>query len=493
MQTRKLIGAACCILAVLYASVPAFAVDVQAGVSALQAGNHAQALRILVPLANVGNDEAQRLVGEMSYNGQGMKRDLLAAFKWNEVSASNGNRIAQYNLGYLYERGDGVPASRSQAMAWYTKSALQDYAPAQHRLGDLYVASDREKAIYWYDRARRNGDEAARKKLADVSSEKFAQLRAERERDEAEEREKARVEAERQRAEDEARRRREARESESIAQYNAAMIAQIQRRGAEDAALLSKIDRQTQVAVAEAHRALANQAVRERSRAEDADRRRETERSRVAGNNATAPQPEPPRYQSQVVVVPSGPASCPPGSSPARHSNGQTIAVPAVAYCVKDTSGGAASNHTQTGGGIGSGSVPAATPVHVVKSDTAEPNSTRMDWGPLQREAMAICNLGKNGKWRCDGPVQLELLHDSPSIEAALRGQQCQGGTPVAGGPVINGERWDAFRCNHAIGYGDRDIGAKYGLAAMQRAFMCPKGQLGDGRCATFYDGQDKQ
>lgn len=215
---------------------------------------------------------------------------------------------------------------------------------------------------------------------------------------------------------------------------------------------------------------------------------------------ASAP-PEMPKYQPQVVIIPTGPTSCPPGSSPARHSNGQTIAVPAAAYCIKDpvASGSAAA---QVSGGAAPRTAPspgasAADKTVIAKSEGGSPPPTpktkRIEWGPLQKEALAVCHQGKNGKWRCDGPVQMELFHDGPTLEAALRGQQCAGGTMMAGGPVIEGEQWTAYRCNHAIGYGDRDIGARYGLVAMQRSFMCPKHQLGDGRCTTFYDGQDQR
>lgn len=469
-------------------SAEVFAADLSAGISALKSGKYAQALSILVPIANQGDDEAQRLIGEMAYNGQGMKKDLAAAFKWNEVSASSGNRIAQYNMGYLFEKGEGARASTAQAIAWYTKSALQDYVPAQHKLGDLYASSDRDKALYWYDRARLNGDEAAGRKQSEISSQKFAQLDAEKARDEAEERAKARREDERRWAELDAQRRREARDAQSVADYNAAIMGQIQRRGAEDAALLRRVDRQTQMAVAETNRALAAQT-RERDHARvepnDSDRRRQADL---------------PKYQQPAVVIPAGPTSCPPGFSPARHSNGQTIAVPAAAYCIKDPAApekaAAQSSSERDAGNAGSTRKPGTdSTTKLAKSETAPPlpKTKKIEWGPLQKEAMVICHQSKRGTYRCDGPVQLELIGGAKTIDEALGGQECRGGTWIAGGPVIDGEQWDAYRCGHAIGAGDRDIAPRYGLVAMQRNFMCPKGTPGDGRCATFYDGQDKR
>lgn len=177
------------------------------------------------------------------------------------------------------------------------------------------------------------------------------------------------------------------------------------------------------------------------------------------------------------------------------------MTAPAAAYCIKDP---AASGNPAAAASAGSGArnpasgvTPGADTSRVARTDTGSPAPTtrekKVEWGPLQKEALAVCHQGKNGKWRCDGPVQMELFHDGPTLESALRGQQCANGTMMAGGPVIDGEQWTAYRCNHAIGHGDRDIGARYGLVAMQRSFMCPKHQLGDGRCTTFYDGQDQR
>jgi len=50
---------------------------------------------------------------------------------------------------------------------------------------------------------------------------------------------------------------------------------------------------------------------------------------------ASAP-PELPKYQPQVVTIPSWPQTCPPGSVPARHPNGTSVTVAPGAYCIKD-------------------------------------------------------------------------------------------------------------------------------------------------------------
>lgn len=165
----------------------AFADPLADGVSALTAKDYAGAMRILLPLANGGNDEAQRIVGEMIFQAQGVPANPAAAFAWTKLAAENGNAIGQYNLGYLYETGSGVPRSMDQAVTWYTKSARRNYMLAQRRLGEYYAATSLEQSTYWYNLARLNGDDvslkhysAGARQLRDESAARMAAERAER-------------------------------------------------------------------------------------------------------------------------------------------------------------------------------------------------------------------------------------------------------------------------------------------------------------------------
>jgi len=266
-------------------NITAYGAELDPGMTAFKAGRYAEALKILVPLANAGDSEAQRVVGEMCFNGQGIKRDTFAAFKWNELAAASGDRIAQYNMGYLFEKGEGVSASHAEAINWYTKAAIQEYIPAQHKLGDLYAGSDRSKAIYWYDKARQGGDEVARDRFAELSSIRVAELNAEQKRS-AEQ--YAQVRKEEQREADAERAAQQARaddDRQSTSDYNAAIGAQILQGINKNGARLANIDRQTTAAYAETNRRLAAQAAeRERAKAErderEAERRRDAARER---------------------------------------------------------------------------------------------------------------------------------------------------------------------------------------------------------------------
>lgn len=268
-------------------NITAYSAELDTGMTAFKAGRYTEALKILVPLANARDSEAQRVVGEMCFNGQGIKRDTFAAFKWNELAAASGDRIAQYNIGYLFEKGEGVSASHTEAINWYTKAAIQEYIPAQRKLGDLYAGSDRSKAIYWYDKARQGGDEVARNRFAELSSNRVAEINAEHKRS-AEQ--YAQVRKEEQREADAERAVQQARaddDRQSTRDYNAAIGAQILQGINDNGARLANIDRQTSAAYAETNRRLAAQAAerkhaREEQEEHEAERRRDARRSEEA-------------------------------------------------------------------------------------------------------------------------------------------------------------------------------------------------------------------
>lgn len=122
------------------------------------------------------------------------------------------------------------------------------------------------------------------------------------------------------------------------------------------------------------------------------------------------------------------------------------------------------------------------------------PKKPKVEWGPLGQEAIAVCRQNtKTTKWVCNGALDNQIIVDEPTLESALARQHCKGGTWAAGGPMIDGVQWEAYRCGHALGAGDYDVAKRYGLITARRSYMCPKFEAGDGRCATVYDGQDKR
>lgn len=115
----------------------------------------------------------------------------------------------------------------------------------------------------------------------------------------------------------------------------------------------------------------------------------------------------------------------------------------------------------------------------------------KTEWGPQQKEAIAVCRQGKSGGWACNGPLDNQIIFDEPTVESALKRQGCEGATRTAVPATVDGKPWDSYRCNHALGAGDWDVAKRYGLTMLQRTFMCEKDKPSDGRCESFYDGQD--
>ena len=94
----------------------AAAADYGAGFIAYVRGDYAKALAEWVPLANQGHAEAQRNLGVMYYQGQGVERDPLTAALWYERAAAQGHSGAQYSLGIMYADGQGVTRDTRKAI-----------------------------------------------------------------------------------------------------------------------------------------------------------------------------------------------------------------------------------------------------------------------------------------------------------------------------------------------------------------------------------------
>jgi hypothetical protein len=109
----------------------------------------------------------------------------------------------------------------------------------------------------------------------------------------------------------------------------------------------------------------------------------------------------------------------------------------------------------------------------------------------VKLESIAICRQNtKSGKWECNSALDNQIIVDEPTLESALARQRCSRASHAAGGPVSKGVQRDAYRCGHSRGAGDVDVVKRYRMIMAQRSYMCRL--LGEDRCTTFYDGQDK-
>ena len=66
--------------------------------------------------AKQGNADAQRYLGSMYNNGDGVKQSYKKAGEWYAKAAKQGNADAQCILGFMYYNGHGVKQSYEKAM-----------------------------------------------------------------------------------------------------------------------------------------------------------------------------------------------------------------------------------------------------------------------------------------------------------------------------------------------------------------------------------------
>lgn len=125
-------------------------------------GDYATALRLLRPLAEQGNANAQYNLGNMYMDGLGVPQNDAEAVKWFRRAADQGFVDAQSNLGAMYIDGKGVRQNHAEALRWLRLAADQGDAEAQSNLGNMYikgaaVQQSIEEAMKWYRRAADQG------------------------------------------------------------------------------------------------------------------------------------------------------------------------------------------------------------------------------------------------------------------------------------------------------------------------------------------------
>jgi TPR repeat protein len=113
------------------------------------AGNYAEALAALKPLAARGNANAQLRLGKSYAEGHGVAHDDARAAIWYRKAALQGNPEAQLQLGELYASGRGVPHSDFEAYVWLTAAVRGGNAAAkalQGRVAKLLQPVEAEQA-----------------------------------------------------------------------------------------------------------------------------------------------------------------------------------------------------------------------------------------------------------------------------------------------------------------------------------------------------------
>ena len=96
----------------------AFAGPLEDSMAAYDRGDYATAVRLVRPLAEQGNAQAQNSLGAMYYNGKGVVKDFKEAVRWYRLAAAQGNISAQLNLASMYYEGEGVVENFVRAHMW---------------------------------------------------------------------------------------------------------------------------------------------------------------------------------------------------------------------------------------------------------------------------------------------------------------------------------------------------------------------------------------
>ena len=101
-------------------------------------GKVVEAETMLLELAKSGDVAAQAWLGAMYGAGNGVKRDYVKSFYWQQKAAKQGHSVAQYNIAVLYARGRGVAKSNEEAAYWFRQAAEAGMPQAQLHMGLMH-------------------------------------------------------------------------------------------------------------------------------------------------------------------------------------------------------------------------------------------------------------------------------------------------------------------------------------------------------------------
>lgn len=147
----------------VFFSLPAHADEFADGEAAYRLGDYPTALKLLQPLAEQGNSEAQDSLGHMYFMGSGVQQDYAEAMNWFRKAAEQGNADAQCVLGYMYWNGRGIPNDNLKATKWYRKAAENGDVEAQDDLSKPYwhLEVGKEESEKWFRSALRGYEKKA--------------------------------------------------------------------------------------------------------------------------------------------------------------------------------------------------------------------------------------------------------------------------------------------------------------------------------------------
>lgn len=94
------------------------------GKKAYDGGDFTTALQELQPLAKNGDKDAQKIIGDMFANGQGVRKDDATAANGYLKAAIGNHMEAQLRLSDMYSKGNGVQKDDAIAAYWQWKASV---------------------------------------------------------------------------------------------------------------------------------------------------------------------------------------------------------------------------------------------------------------------------------------------------------------------------------------------------------------------------------
>lgn len=145
---------------------PPLSPSMAAGTAAARNREFALALANFKPLAEQGNVEAERAMGQLLMQDCTGIQDKAGAVPWLEKATASGNVIAKILLARAYLRGFGVPQDDAKAFDLYHQAAATGHPVAQMEVGYMYnsgrgVEQDRFLGLQWSVKAAEQGNAIA--------------------------------------------------------------------------------------------------------------------------------------------------------------------------------------------------------------------------------------------------------------------------------------------------------------------------------------------
>jgi hypothetical protein len=92
--------------------------------------------------AESGDADAQFKLAKIYFDGIGVVKDEVKAFKWFKNSADQKNDSAQERTGWCYSNGFGVPKDDDEAVRWFRTAATHGNDLAKFHLGLCYLKGE---------------------------------------------------------------------------------------------------------------------------------------------------------------------------------------------------------------------------------------------------------------------------------------------------------------------------------------------------------------